>query len=475
MMKRRFCSALLRPRKLRVCLGAATLLCVSAALIAAPLSRRPDADLAHFPESADIRASYWESFFTASEPELLRRSAATVSNAYGDFRLSVVKSGGALYTVLTALASSLPAKGEPPVDVQGSWVLKRSSPDGTPLQAKVFLRSDPNTFIRIYPDGDRSKLDLVVYGGVLNREVPLPVSFDRAFQATMADIGSWTGGLVDWKLFSPRPGLYKDVRAFVDATRARLPGLRYGDDGALDAKGKPVFIATGLPQPEPAGLNCSGFASWVADGFYEPLAGRLLDPLELAKRHTEARVTPAAERYEETLDPYFGLDWTRNIAKALLDARSSSRSHSLTESDVRISPFALVVDDTKSQAAVNGSSAYRSFPAYQADIGYEAAGLKALLYVLAIRQPGDIYFASVSARNGTLVRGLNRHYHVAVLAPYFDDSGEFKVATFESCAETSVEAMMKRLKTDFVHLAAAKAGPDYDPPAFPSAGDAKGR
>jgi hypothetical protein len=428
---------------------------------------RADAGLDHFPESADIRAAYWASFFTASEPDLLRRSPAVVSNEYGDFRLSVVKTGGYLYAVATALAAPLPAKGEPPVATQGSWVLKRSSPDGAPIQAKVFLRSDSGTFIRIYPDGDRSKLDLVVYGGVLNREVPLPVSFDRAFASTLADIESWTESLVDWSLFSPQSGLYREVRAFVDETRKRLPGLRYGDDGALDSSGQPVYIATGQPQEGDAGLNCSGFASWVADGFYRPMTGRLLDPAALSARHAASRATTSAERYEEELDPFFGLDWTRNIAAALLDARSSSRPHTLFESDVRISPFALVVDGTRAQAAVNGSSAYRSYPAYQLDLGYDAAGLKALLYVLAIREPGSIYFASVSGRNGNLVRGLNRHYHVAVLAPYFDESGQFKTACFESCAETSVEAMMARLKKDCVHLVRVVAERDYDPPAFP--------
>jgi hypothetical protein len=439
------------------------------AVIFPPLSAeaRPDAPLSAFPESADIRAAYWQSFFSASEPELSRRESAVVTNEYGSFRLSTARSGGAFYAIATALAGPLPSKGEPNVATQGSWVLKRSSPDGAPIQAKVFLRSDPGTFIRIYPDGDRSKLDLVVYGGVLNSEVPMPVSFERAFTATIAEIAAWTGSLVDWKLFSPQPGLYREVRAFASETRRRLPELRYGDDGALDAGGKPVYIATGLPQVEPAGLNCSGFASWIADGFYKPLTGELLDPKALATRHLNDRATPAAYRFEEELDPYFGLDWTRNIAKALLDAREKSRKHGLYESDVRLSAFALVADSSPG-SAVNGSSAYRDYPAYQRDIGYEAVGLKALLYVLALREPGSIYLASVSARNGDLVQGLNRHYHVIAFAPYFEESGEFKVATFESDAETSVEGVMARLSKAYVHLVRIRAERDYDPPPFPA-------
>jgi len=422
-----------------------------------------------FPESADIRSQYWTSFFSGPEQELRRRAPATVSNDFGSFRLSVTRAGGSFYTIATAMEGNPPPKAEPPLYTRGSWILKRSSPDGRPIQAKVFLRSDPGTFMRIYPDGDRSKLDLVVHGGVLNREVALPVPFEAAFVSTIADIISWTGNLVDWSILAPEPGRYREVRAFVAETRRRLPSLRYVDDGALDARGQPVYIATGLPQSAPTGLNCSGFAAWVADGFFRPLTGRLLDPTALAARHVDARATPAADRFETDLDPFFGLDWTRNIARALLDARYPSRGHDLTESDVRVSPFALVAPSgvLGSPEAVNGNSAYQAYPAYQRDLGYESSGLKSLLYILALREPGSIYLASISRKSGGAIPGLSRHYHVAVLAPYFEESGEFRVAVFESCAETSVEAIMSRVPNDYVHLVRIRAERDYDPPALP--------
>jgi hypothetical protein len=416
-----------------------------------------------FPESADLRSRYWTSFFSASERELERRGPAVVKNEYGSFRLSVTRDKGFFYAMATAIEGPSPL-----LYTRGSWILKRSSPDGRPIQAKVFLRSDPGSFIRIYPDGDRSKLDLVVYGGVLNREVPLPFPFERAFASTLAEIEAATESLVDWSLFSPKPGMYRETRTFVAETRLRLPSLRYGEDGALDAEGALVYIATGAPQTDETGLNCSGFAAWVADGFYRPLTGKLLDPRALAARHLEARATEAASRFETDLDPFFGLDWTRNIATALLDARYPSRRHGLTESDVRLSPFALVVPAGASGAsAVNGSSVYQAYPAYQLDLGYETSGLKALMYVLALREPGSIYLASISRKSGGAIPGLSRHYHVAVLAPYFEETGEFKVAVFESDAETSVEAIMRRVPKDYVHLVRIRAERDYDPPPMP--------
>ncbi len=454
---------------------AVLLLCLAAGPGASAAEARPalpgDRPIEAFPDSADIRAAYWDDFFAAPLRALARRSPAIVSNDHGSFRLSYARDGGYHYVIAAALPPGAEA-GEDSADplyTQGTWILKRSPRDGAPLQAKVFLRGDAGTFLRIYPDGDRSTMDVVAYGGVLNQGVPLPVSFEKAFASPMSDIVAWSGKIVDWSLFSPRPGLYRETRSFVDETRKRLGGLRYAYDGALDPEGNPVLIATGERQIGETGLNCSGFAKWVVDGFYGPIKGRYLDPLAMARKRLDERVTDAAGPYESDLDPFFGLDWTRNLALALLDARYPSRPHGLEEVDVRISAFAMIAGKggLGTPETVNGSSAYESFAAYQGDLGYRADGLKALLYVLALREPGSIYLASISRKSGGAIPGLSRHYHVAVLAPYFEESGEFKVAAFESAAETSVEAIMARLPKDFVHLVRVRADRDYDPPILP--------
>jgi len=451
---------------------AALLLCAAGGLCAWAAEARPalpgDLPIEAFPDSAAIRKAYWESFFTAPLGALARRAPATVSSDRGSFRLSYLRDGGYHYAVVAAEAPP-GAKNGSLLYTQGTWILKRSPRDGAPLQAKVFLRGDAGTFLRIYPDGDRSTMDVVAYGGVLNQGVPLPVSFEKAFASPMSDIVAWTGRIVDWSLFSPKPGLYRDVRSFVERTRERLGGLRYAYDGALDTEGNPVLIATGERQAGETGLNCSGFAKWVVDGFYGPLKDRYLDPLAMARKRLEERVTDAAGPYESDLDPFFGLDWTRNLAVALLDARYPSRPHSIKEVDVRISAFAMIAGKggLAMPETVNGSSGYDSFAAYQEGLGYRADGLKALLYVLALREPGNIYLASISRKSGGAIPGLSRHYHVAVLAPYFEETGEFKVAAFESAAETSIEAIMGRLPKDFAHLVRVRADRNYDPPLLP--------
>jgi hypothetical protein len=425
-----------------------------------------DRSLALFPDSADLRATYWDGFLAAPRGVALSRPPATLRGRDGLFRFSSVRGRDSFYLIVAAVKSGLRfPRGKEPIYTQGSWIIKRSLADGRFLQAKVFLKSDPGVFLRLYPYGDRSRLDLVLYGGVINREVTLPVPFERVCVSSMADIVAWTRDLVDWSLFSPRPGLYTGVASVVATIQSRLGALRFADDGALNAQGQAVHIRDGSPQKGKPGLNCSGFAKWVVDGFYKPLTGSYLDPSAMARRRIGSRGGDASAAYEESMDPYFGLDWTRNLALALDKAALPEQPHSLTEADVNIAPFALFASSTADP--VNGGSIYEPYNAPTASSGYAARGLKALLYVLAIRDPGEIYLASVSRSSGGAFAALRRHYHVAVLAPYFDENGEFQPVVFESDAQTSVEALVSRASDEMIHLVRISALSDFEPPPFP--------
>jgi hypothetical protein len=423
---------------------------------AAPRPLPGDLPLDRFPDSASIRAWLYADVLAGPRDSVLARKPAVYSNEYGNFRVSTEKSADAFYVILA------PAKGgDFPVWAQGSWIIKRSLADGRFLQAKVFLRSDPGTFLRIFPNGDRSLMDVVVYGAVLNTDVPLPVNFDQALGSSMASIVQWSRSIVGWDLFSPHPGDYDDLLAFSAAVRSRLPGLRFADDGGLDTAGRPVLIATGAPQGPKPGLNCSGFAQWVIDGLLAPLGLPLLDPGAMAEKHPELRGARLDAAIEARYEPYFGLDWTRNLGRAWADALGPSRSHAIDENDVRISPFAYF---SPGGDARNGGPPYDVYPAYDRDSGYPIRGLKAMLYVLAMRDPGAAYLASLSRLNRS---GLRRHYHVALLLPYFDRDGQFKVDVFESTAETSLGAVLARTTGDYFHLVRIEPSRDFDPPRLP--------
>lgn len=414
-----------------------------------------DVELSAFPDSASLRARLYAGILAGPRDEVLASKPTIYTNEYGTWRLGAEKTRDAFYLVLA------PKRGTDfPAFAQGSWIVKRSMADGRFLQAKVFLRSDPGCFMRLYPNGERCLMDLVLYGAVLNRGIPLPVDFDTLLATPMKTIVEWSEAGVDWSLFSPHAGDYSELRAFSSAIRSRLPSLRYADDGGLDAQGRPVLIATGAAQSSEPGLNCSGFAQWVVDGLLAPLGEPYVDPRDMSERHPELRKAGVDPAIEAKTDPFFGLDWTRNLGRAWADARETSHRHSAAENDVTLSAFALF---SASKDPRNGGPPYDDFPAYDPDSGYQIRGLKALLYVLAMRDPGMAYLASFSRADRT---GLRRHYHVALFLPWFDESGAFHVDVFESAAETGLDAVLARVPRDYVHLVRVAPSRDFAPPAL---------
>jgi hypothetical protein len=427
-----------------------------------PPALHGDLPLSSLPESADLRAADREAFLAAPIATLAKSPALLRENPWGTWKRQVISNGGWLYQVYS------PARnGEWPIYGQGTWILKRNRNSGAFDQAKIFLKSDPGTFIRLYPDGDRTRMDLVVYGGVLNQGIPLPWPFARSLVVPVREILAATGETVDWALLEPEPADYRTMAELAASIRSRLPGLRYLDDGGLDEEGRLVFIATGAEQPEKkSGLNCSGFAQWVVDGLLKPLSGRWLGSEELKTKRLDTRVSTASARFEDSLDPYFGLDWTRNLGLAAREVLERPRKSAgvvaaILASDVNEVPFALIASGS---SPVNGGREYDPFRPYAEDAGFASEGLPSLLWWLAMKEPGYLYLASISSQDRA---GLRHHYHVSVLLPWFDEGGAFHVDVFESAAETSLLALTARTKGQMIHLVRVKAASAFDPPLLP--------
>jgi hypothetical protein len=405
-------------------------------------------------ENADIRKRLWDRLIEAPRSVAAAYKTAEERNAWGAWSISVEKGKGSFYIVLA------PARdGAFPVYAQGAWILKRSDADGSYQQAKIFLRSDPGTFARVYPAGSRSRMDIVAYGGVLYREVIVPLSFDDVLRSPFSRIRELTADVIDWELFSPDPVLYRDLTGLAGAVRRYIPSLRYADDGAIDADGRSVLISTLADQARPAGLNCSGFAKWLVDGMLHPLTGSYLSVAALRERMVDWRGSSFTRGFEEKYDPFFGLDWSRALAKAAWSAfYPSLTDESPLANDVAEAPFALRVRDAD---PINGGSAYEPFADNFDDAGIDVRGLKATLFVLASREPGRFYLAQFNARDKDPPR-LRRYFHIAALFPYFDDDGVFKVAVFESAAETSMERIAGG-GYEFVKLIRMPAAPRFEP------------
>ena len=230
------------------------------------------------------------------------------------------------------------------------------------------------------------------------------MDFERVLVEPLSRIIDLTRYSVDWSLFARVDGRSGDllVAEVSEGARGRLDSLVDSDDGAIDEDGSFLSIEDVTENLE-SGLNCSGFAKWMIDGIRYPLAGSYLSISDIKQKHIDLRGHEWSLPLEDERDPYFGLDWTRNLAVAVYE--SLGREGADPESaDVRQVPFFE----------------------YTEDVGYRVDDLRTILYLLAIERPGSIYLGSVNQAFG-VEPVLRQHTHVVVLLPYFDIAGKFRI------------------------------------------------
>ncbi len=365
-----------------------------------------------------------------------------------------------------------------PVNGSGSVVVKRSLQDGSFQQMKIYFRdeagdsaaspgarpplngdpdvdrpsTDPGSFVRIFPDGVRCRMDVFLFGRRLYTGVVLPAPFESLLLSPFERIRRLSAGMVDWPLLLHRGDPPSDNRALarLEELRKLLPALRGVEDGALDADGRYVRIADLKPQEGQGGLNCSGFAKWVVDGFYRPLTGRYLEVEELKARLPGSRSNRWSDAYEQARDPYFGLDWSRNLAGALWRASGSRQGGGVDPevADVRLAELLPYVED----------------------VGYRVEDLELVLFVDAAREPGCFYLASVNSETGGRPV-LHQHFHLAVLFPFFLPDGAFRVRVLErygaGATETPLAVLRARYPGGYVHLTRLPLGEAFTPPPVP--------
>jgi hypothetical protein len=369
------------------------------------------------------------------------------------------------------LARELPGRpgiggGAFPGWAQGSWILTRRKDTGEPSRIRVFLRSDPYTYIQFRPlRDDKCQMDVVLYDAYIQRSLPLPIPFERLYTIPVEEVLGLAGEKFPRKYFDPDPANYRDLGRFAGGVRSRLPELAFVDDGAIDETGRFVYINTREAQNGAGGLNCSGFAKWVVDGILRPLTGERL-PIAPLKEPFGQRGSSFTESWEKIRDPFFGLDWTRNLASRAASILRSPAFSGIEEIEVQTRPFSQVI------VREQNSGSLRAFPGHLKDTGYGFEGLHPLLYTLAIDEPGRIYLASVNAEMGPPATAENprgrprmrQHFHIAVLIPWFNEYGNFQVTVFESAEETSFNNFKTRYpSTHAVNLVRVPVEGSFDP------------
>jgi hypothetical protein len=392
------------------------------------------------PETTDVRRDFSE-YVIAPLVELIRLREATrySRDSAMNVQVSTPRSDDHVYLVFVPETS-----GEFRLDTAGTFILRRRRDNGRIDQLKIFLRSDERFFVRITPvSGDRSMMSVFLAGSATQTDVPVPYGIETIMETPLAGLLEATSSLVDWETFYPdiERARYTPVQIMAERTRAALPTLPDAEDGAMDENGRLVFIESLVLQDQQPGFNCSGFAKWVVDGLFMPRFGSFLEIEPLKEKHPELRGHRWSNAREDDRDPYFGLDWTRNLATAVLSAEEGGRE---------VHPEAADVREVR-------------YSSYVEDIGYPVERLEQILYLLAIQEPGWFYLASFSREFGE-DPVLNQHVHVAVLFPYFDEDGGFHAVVMERNVESSVESLVQRYGSDHVHLVRVRAHQSFTPP-----------
>ncbi|MBN2737704.1 MAG: hypothetical protein JXR70_12040 [Spirochaetales bacterium] len=329
-----------------------------------------------------------------------------------------------------------------PFTKQGNASLKRDFNNGGFEFYTLILRDEKDCYLRLTPQGERTIMDIFLFGYHLYKNLVIPLPFQRAMFLSFDELKSLSEKSVDWDflLYNSQNAFHEHLEVLAGAIKSRLPEIGDNEDGAIDENGRWVYIDNLEPQQGERGLNCSGFAKWVVDGFYSKLNARNMEISPLKVKHPESRGSRWTKPLEERYDLYFALDWTRNLAFGYSQSLGSLKGQKNIEAED--------VDDIP-------------LLRYVEDVGYELNELYLALFYLAQKDQGRIYLGAIS-RPWELNPQQLIYFHVVVLVPYFDASGHFQVKLFERQEDNLVKNLALRYPGDFIHLVRVNAMGDYD-------------
>lgn len=429
------------------------------------------------PDSSEIRKKLVESWFTApleavrgKMPELHRNNVGTLfqvrSEETDDYVMVIVaprqKLSVDMYSGGQVKASTVDVY---PANNSGSWILFRNPTTGEPLFIRYYFTSDVDVFMQISPAGSKALADFVVYGSYAARGVPVGIPFQRLYKASFLEVHELTKNTLPWNYINTMPALYHPILQMIAVIRENLDRIHYLEDAAYNEDGNPVYISSGKPrieapeivEAEELALSSAGFLKWIVDGLVIPVAGSYtrLEPLSIPT--VEFRQGSFAEAVRNEYEVSFSLNWTRNLAAAVLSIYAGRNFyHNTSGCDVQVEPFSSEISKDGKLANSLG---------YLQDSGYRINTIKGLLYVLAATEPGKMYLGAIRQNNRSVTESPEVHFFTEGVAifPYFDAYNRFEVVIFEKGKEISLETFMEKYKDSHVHLVRINASERFFP------------
>jgi len=399
------------------------------------------------PENTEIRQNYYDKITGSNKEALTTLPEWSVIESTG-VRVNfftekvVTEKGGNIYFCFSHGNELDFTKG-----TSGSYIIKRSLDEYDDInygisQIKIFYKNENDSFIRIQPTENKqeSLMEIQLFGRTLQKNIRVPLTLAELSRISFYELAQLTSNYVDWSFYiTDYKKLYgDDVRLLAEAIDPLLNYLNNKDDGAIDRLGNFVYIDSLELQDGDGGLNCSGFVKWIVDGIYKPLTGENIDIEFLKEKHYELRGNKWSNKLEDEADPYFGLDWTRNLAYEvlLLDEPDSV----LSSVDIR----KLRYND------------------YRDNIGFPIENLKTVLYELAVTYPYNFYLGSLNSKSNEPPY-LRQHTHVVALFPYINEKGNFQAVVYSLNEKLSIDYLKSHWKDNYIHLVQIEATTRFEP------------
>lgn len=353
----------------------------------------------------------------------------------------------------------------------GGWILLRNRFSGKPVALRYYFSIDNDIYVELVPDETNRSLtyaNFFVYDVYAARNVPIRLPFSRFYTISLSSLVNLTSKTLPWNYAEIHTGIYHSVLQMIGMIQYRLQDLEYVEDLMLDEREKQVYISTGERyfSPDPFDehergtnsnsnlnaydeeekkilLSSGGFVKWICDGLVMPIAGGGLLRSPLIVPTVPNKNTSYHGILSQKYNLSFALDWTRHLASAVRAVDSGSElRYPDSGVDVTIEPFSA-------QSTPKGVSRVAG---YERNIGYSVKQLRALLYVLAVTDPGRWFLGALRQTDRNVTPEVHIFNQCMAFFPYFDDSGKFRCKVFANCEEIDLDNFVEIFQNDFIHL-----------------------
>ena len=204
----------------------ALFLILSLAPINSPAQAAARFDFSSLPDTNEARARYLTAAITANWNSAVRFPETYMPTSSGRIQVSLER--GQEFFYIRFLRER---DGAFPLASTGNTVVQRNYlRNGDLIQAKIFLTDDPSCYIRLYPQGERTRADIILYGAVVKQGVLLTQIFYYQLRDHISHIIAATGGGEDWASFFRSAGEPSAALRFGQALAAGR--LAVGGSGA---------------------------------------------------------------------------------------------------------------------------------------------------------------------------------------------------------------------------------------------------